>query len=77
MTEQVPSAVPDPEKIPATAERIALLEKRVKELTQSVSDLANIAGTNLQQAFAKIGDIAFKDQASKFLTDFKYRNFKK
>lgn len=54
----------------AITKSTGVADKRVKELTQSLADLAQIAGTNVQQAFAKIGDIAFKDQASGFLRDF-------
>lgn len=51
----------------AAADSTGIADKRVKELTQSLSDLAQITGTNIQQAFAKIGDVAFSDTASDVL----------
>lgn len=54
----------------AAANSSGVANARVKQLTQSLSDLAQIAGTNLQQAFAKIGKVGFEGNASDFLKDF-------
>jgi len=54
----------------AAANSTGIADARVAELTKSTADLAQIAGTNLQQAFANIGKIGFAGPGRKFLSNF-------
>lgn len=54
----------------AAQNSLGVSDKRVKELTQSLSDLAQIAGTNLKEGFAAIGSITFAGPSSNALKGF-------